>query len=101
MYQEELLLGMMKAHSSADFFNFSATQVVKLYIQHGTEGSLDLFPLYGLSLWKKSIALENLMFYQHLHQCLFFSFSFFFQFSYVATNNYPNEDLALLRYICF
>jgi len=90
----------MKAHSSADFFNFSATQVVKLYIQHGTEGSLDLFPLYGLSLWKKSIALENLMFYQHLHQCLFFSL-FFFQFSYVAISSHPNEHLALIRYIFF
>jgi hypothetical protein len=52
MYQEELLLGMMKAHSSADFFNFSATQVVKLYIQHGTEGSLDLFPLWSLIVEK-------------------------------------------------
>jgi hypothetical protein len=58
---------MMKAHASADFFNFSTTQVVKLYIQHGTK-EVYTYSHYGLSLWKKPIALENLMFYQHLHQ---------------------------------
>jgi hypothetical protein len=77
-------------------FSISSTQVVKLYIQHGTEGRLRLIHTMGLSLWKISIALENLMFYQHLHQCLLFSHFIFFNFN-LAISNHPNQDLALIR----
>ncbi len=81
---------MMKAHSSADFFNFSTTQVVKLYIQHGTEGSLDLFTLWSLIVEKiyyigKSHVLPTFA-------SMFFFLLFFFQSSYVAISNHPNKD---------
>ncbi len=89
----------MNAHASADFFNFSATQVVELYIQHGTEGRLDLFTLWSLIVEKiycigKSHVLSTFA-------SMFFFSLVFFQFSYVAISNHPNQDLALIRYSFF